>query len=236
MKRVLIIAVVAAVVSAFGGTASIVASFTSPCSSYAWGIDYHGGYVYHGDGHNYIYRTTTTGSLLDSLDVGNASAGIDRTDFEFWCCNLGGFIFRLSTTGSVIRSFEGPAYEAYGITHGEGFLWCSDALYLYKLTVNGSLIGSFRLPATSHRGLCWAAPYLWTASNARRMIYQTTQSGIVVDSFGTVPGYTPHGVTWDGSYLWYTASSGVLLYVYKARLCFTAVTPASLGRVKALFR
>ena len=216
---------------AFAGTASIVSSFRSPCITYAWGIDYHGGYVYHGDGHNYIYRTTTTGTLLGSLSVGNASAGIDRTNFEFWTCNLGGFIFRLSTTtGSVIRSFERPVY-GYGIAYGEGFLWYSSTSYVYKLTVNGSLVSSFRLPTTSHRGMCWDAPYLWTASNGTRMIYQITQRGSVVDSISTAPN-NPYGVTWDGSYLWYTAAG----WVYKARVDFTAVAPASLGQIKTLYR
>ena len=230
MKKLWLAVITICAGTAFAGTASIVSSFRSPCSTYAWGIDYHGGYVYHGDGHNYIYRTTTTGSRLDSLSVGNASAGIDRTDLEFWTCNRGGWIFRLSTEGSTIRSFEKPV-DSYGITYGEGFLWYSSKSYVYKLTVNGSGVSSFRLPTASHRGICWDAPYLWTASNGSQMIYRITQTGSVVDSISIAPN-NPWGVTWDGSYLWYTAN----YYVYQVSISHTPVAPASLGKVKAIYR
>jgi len=225
-----VLAAILCAAAGYGGTASIVASFRSPCARVC-GIDYHGGYLYHGDGQNYIYRTTTTGSLLNSLNVGNASWGIDRTDDEFWTCNIAGFIFRLSKTGSVIRSFEGPSYPGYGITNGEGFLWYSTATYTYKMNITASLISSFRLPASRHRGLCWDEPYLWTADNGTRRIFQITQTGSVVDSFSI--NENPYGVTKDGSYLWYSASNN---WVYKTKLCYTAVEPASLGRVKAVYR
>lgn len=234
MKTVTIITVLCAA-AAFGGTASIVASFQSPCS-YAFGIDYHGGYIYHGDGRNYIYQTTTTGSIITSYYVGNASVGIDRTEFEFWTCNSGGgTIFRLSTMGSLIRSFKGPVIPSHDVTYGEGFLWISGSTYAFKTTVNGSVVGSFELPTGGQRGICWDELYLWTAGS-NYQIYQITQSGSIIDSF--VITKLPYGVTWDGTYLWYSGyvSPTEGYWVYKVKVGFTPVAPASLGEVKALYR
>ena len=211
----------------YAGTASIVSSFRSPCRNAA-GIDYHGGYIYHGDGRDYIYRTTTAGSVLDSYVVGGASSGIDRTDLEFWTCNRGGIIFRLSTSGSIIRTIEVPVY-GYGITYGEGFLWYPDiSRHIYKLTVNGSIVNSFLIPSVA-QDVYWDAPYLWV--NCQTKIYLITQTGFVLDSFPTVS--TAYGVTRDGSYLWYSTTDN---WVYKTQLNFTPVAPASLGQIKTLYR
>ena len=227
MKRLILLALCAG--TAFAGTASIVASFQGP-GAYTYGIDYHASYIYIGDGHNYIYQTTTTGSLVNSLYVGNASWGIDRIDSGFWCCNLGGYIFRLTTSGSILRSFEGPASPSNGITYGGDFLWLSvNRSILYKLTTTGSVVNTFYLPAPrTYTGLCWDAPYLWIASY--RWISQITQLGSVVESF-PVTGQL-WSVSSDGSYLWYSTNN----WVYQVKVNFAAVVPASLGRVKALFR
>jgi len=64
------------------------------------------------------------------------------------------------------------------------------------------------------------------------MIYLITQDGYVLDSFATAG--TPYGVTWDGSYLWYTVTD--INWVYQVDVNFTAVEPASLGNVKAIYR
>jgi len=129
-----------------------------------------------------------------------------------------------------MQSFRGPASSAYGITYVDDFLWLSASRStLYKLTTTGFVVKSFILPNPRvYSGLCWKAPYLWIANG--RAVQQITQSGSVIESF-PVTGYS-EGVSWDASYLWYSAGT----WIYRAEVKFTAVAPASLGKVKTLYR
>ena len=219
--------------TAFAGTASIVASYTLPIRS-AQGMDYHDGYIYTADStasYERIYKVTTTGTIVQSLNNFYAVRGIARTNFEFWGVTyLTGYIYRLSTAGSFLRSFKGPGAAGVELDYDEGFLWYSAGLAgIYKLTVNGSVVTSFNFPdawgISSDNGYMWVTRQRYTNN-----LWQLTQSGSVVDYF-TLRG-DPDGVTWEGSYLWYSSSRTI----YKATLSYTAVEPASLGKVKAVYR
>lgn len=226
--------------AAFGTeSGSVVSSFRTPCTNGVYGIDYHDGRLFHAEGGaaNVIYETTTTGSLLGTIPVGPypAAIGIDRTDVEFWTCRYyRGLVHRLTTAGSLIRSFERSS-GGDGITYGEGCLWYADSPWIYRLTVNGSVMGSFRAPSAYVYGLCWDAPYLWLSDpgTTSGSIFQITTTGSVVRSIPR-PGQRPVGVTWDGKYIWYTNPADQ--WVYRMTVTMTGVAPASLGRVKALYR
>ncbi|MEE9457946.1 MAG: hypothetical protein V3W11_12445, partial [bacterium] len=51
------------------GSGSIVSSFRTPCTNGVYGIDYHGGYLYHAEGGNLhvFYKTTTAGSVVETI-------------------------------------------------------------------------------------------------------------------------------------------------------------------------
>lgn len=232
MYRVAVFYVCIVASVALAGSGSIVSSFRTPCTNGVYGIDYHGGYLYHADGGvGWIYKTTTIGSVLSSINNLTRATGIDRTQVEFWTCNYGATIYRLSTTGSIISYFTAPGSRmGYGVTKGEGVLWYSNGYYIYKLTSGGSLVSSFEPPATGAAGVCWDAPYLWLAGYSTSKIYQVNQNGSVVETFGI--SQKPRGITWDGEYVWYAAVN----WVYKLRVCFTGVTPTSWGKMKALYR
>lgn len=232
-------------VAAFGGTASIVASFRTPCTNGAYGIDYHSGYIYHADPHgtNQIFKTNTIGSIIESYSNVSNAHGIDRTDFEFWtACHDSGYIFRLTTSGSPIRSFKAPDKYGNGITYGEGFLWFLTPQFrptLYKYTVEGSIVNYFYFSlygTGTVNDICWDAPYIWIAGheNGVGYLWQITQTGSVKDSIKRPTGYyVPFGVSCEGSYLWASAD----YWVYKINVSHEVVTyPASLGEVKALYR
>jgi hypothetical protein len=215
----------------YGGTASIVASFKSPCPT-AYGIDYHNGYLYHADGltAGYIYETDTTGSVTRKIRNLTGARGVDRMPSDFWTCNYDAWVHRLSTTGSVLSSFR-AWQQGYGITFGGGYLWYTQYHYVFKVTLTGSIVRSFTITGLAPSGICWDTPYLWIANLVNHNVYLTTQGGGVIDKI-SIP-CRPYGVTWDGSHIWF---SGVNHWVYRARVCFTAVAPVSLGRVKALYR
>ena len=229
MKRLAAITLCAA--TAFAGTASIVTSFISPCNpGDVYGIDYYDGSLYHAGGatSGYIYRTTTDGSTISSFK--HRASGIDRTWSEFWTSFYSArLIYRLSTTGTVIRTIEAPGLGP-GVAYGEGFLWYSTGSEIYKLLVDGSIVESFKTPKVGATGVCWDDPNLWLAVYPAGTIYKITQTGSIIGSTQTKGN--PYGVSWDGSYLWYTAIG----WVYKAKVNFTSIAPASLGRVKALYR
>jgi hypothetical protein len=234
MKRGIIIAGTLLAGFAFAGTGSIVASFRSPCS-YVYGIDYYGGYLYHTDGNidGWIYKTTTTGALVESIKNITAARGIDRTQTEFWTCSyIPPRVYRLSTTGSILNSFpiEGTGY---GITFGEEVLWYTQGTFVFKVTTNGSIMRSFAAPGLSVTGIFWDDPNLWLVNSNLRTFFLVNQNGSILDSVGAPKG-RPYGITWDDSYLWYSTEDN--RYVYKMKVSLTAIAPASLGKVKALYR
>jgi len=233
MKRLAAITLCAA--TAFGGTASIVASFRSPCNpGNIYGIDYYDGSLYHADGikGGYIYQTDTVGLIKARIRNATGARGIDRTPSEFWTCNYDAWVYRLSTAGNILTSFK--AWEpGYGVALGEDCLWYTQGPVVYKVTLTGSLQRWFKAPSTSAAGIYWAASYLWIADSINYYIYCVAESGKTIDSFRALA--RPYGVTWDGSYIWYTTMT-TPYWVYKAKVNFTSIAPASLGRVKALYR
>jgi len=236
MRKATLVALGAVVcaVAGYGGTASIVASFRSPCSV-AYGIDYYDGYLYHaGLGTpSQIYKTDRFGSIKEILPNPDAT-GIDRTPTHFWVCARSR-IYLLETNGEIVRYFNGPGSVPRGIAYGGGFLWHSNGYYVYKLrTADGAIINSFGAPApcAAVAGVFWEAGQLWLAGWACNLIFKTTETGSVIESFSLGSIKRPYGITREGEYVWITAEE----YVYKMKISPTAVEPASLGKVKALWR
>ncbi|HUU56583.1 MAG TPA: hypothetical protein VMW93_04510 [bacterium] len=215
------------------GNGSIIASFGS---DWARGFDYHGGYLYFAHSiNNQIHVRTTTGSYVSTIYVGAyvKANGIARTDAEFWTCSSTGYIHHLNTGGGLLDSFTIP-FNAQAIEYGGGYLWCTSGAALYKITTSGSVVSSFPAPGSSVYGVSWDAPYLWVCEGSYSgAIYQVTTSGSIIRS---IPrnGHQPYDVAWDGRYVWYTNYSPN--WVYAMTIAMTSVEPASLGRVKAVFR
>lgn len=236
MKRGLIITSTLIAGTAFAGTASIITSFKSPVT-YVQGIDYHGGYIYHSAPRTTIFKTTTIGSVVQKIYADPTRAGLDRTDIEFWTAGpISKAIFRLSTTGSWIGTIPMPT-TGRGISFGEGFLWFTgNDTRIYKVTTKGAIVTSFRIQTPpgyiNPRGICYYGGKLWLVDSNIGAITQATISGSFIESYSTAQD--PYGVTCEGNYIWY--SDLISGWIYKMLPITSTVTPASLGKVKALYR
>ena len=216
--------------AAFAGTASIVSSFKSP-SSYPAGIAYYYGYLYHTRSGQAIYETTTAGSITNSIPCIRVGYALDRTVLEFWSVS-GSIINRISTGGSLLRSFYGPVTNR-DIAYGGGFLWVTaSTTYIYKLTVNGSAVNRWLFSGCNPTGICYDDGALWLAERSRGEIWNVTTAGSIIGSYD-IP-QTPWGVATDGEYIWYSVYADG--YVYKMLPLTTGIAPASLGKVKVVYR
>jgi hypothetical protein len=241
--------VLTAVAAAAATGGSIIRSFESPCSDCVDGLAYRSGYLYHANynGPREILITNTTGSIVGSVDGPAGLTGVEYTGTCYWVYDHrstvpNNVISRLDPSGSVIGSFAAPNY-GYDVACDGSYLWYSTGgshylNYIYKLTKGGSILMSFQAPHGSgfnNRGLDWGAGSLWLAQRGARggYIYQMTSAGSVVYSM-YMPTRKPKGVAWDGAYVWFTDAATE--YVYQMRWSGIGVEPASVGRVKALFR
>lgn len=243
MRRVLLAAVATLyIVSAAFGAGSIISSFQSPFyPGYAKGMDHRGAYLYHVSNYaNYIYETTTTGSIVRSIRAPSMTMGVYFTGSYFWTCSFSpAMVYYLTTAGSVVRSFSGPA-AGYGLTFDGTYLWYSSATAdrIYRLTTTGSVVTSFSHPGSFAGGLDWANGYIWAADwpSSGGGVYRVTTTGSVVESYVPVPnGGRPSGCAWDGNYLWYV-DYNTPRYVYCIDTVTTSIAPASVGKIKAVYR
>ncbi len=216
--------------AAFAGTASIVSSFKSPVTGVR-GIDYHGGYLYHSAPPTTIFKTTRAGSVVQTIHADLTREGFDRTNIEFWTTGRSG-IFRLSTTGSWIGTISIPE-AGRGVAFGGGFLWLAGAR-VYKITLGGSVVTSFKVSTVNPRGICYRNAELWIVDSNIGAIAHATTTGSFIESYDTP--HNPYGVTCEGSYIWYSdLKSG---YVYKMLPIpyGSSIIPASLGKIKTLYK
>jgi len=238
MKTLVALTLVAAV--AWGGGGSIVSSFKSPgvvpmCN----GIEAYGGYLYHVAQYNNwrrILKLTTTGSITSIIATPSPNSNdIDMYAGGAWVCATSpGMVYRLDTNFNVVSSFAAP--ESGGVAYDGAYVWLTTAPGLVKMTTSGSTVATVAVANFSPLGgLDVAGPYLWfgaTAAGENHYIVKATTTGSVIANFGAMGLYSS-GVSWDAGYIWEVRSSDG--WVYKRTTNETAVAPASLGRVKALY-
>ena len=160
-----------------------------------------------------------------------------------------------STTGSLVGSFAPPDYPVYGIDYNDRDLgrpiWICDWLRrILNFTPNGSIVTSYYLPPDvpyTPRAVAYDADtpggdflFVGVYSDPAYIFALEPATGTVLSSFvAPVPPYCIADLSWDGEYLWvlnHGPGPGVG-WVYRiVAHSFPAVEPASLGKVKALFR
>lgn len=230
--------------AALESTASIVSSWPSPCTGLsAYGIDYgercNGNYIYHTDAESgYLYETTLEGVVVNGYPEFPNATDVDKIfdgvypDDELWASWVDGVhpgrVCYLKMNGSIISSFTGPA-TGLGIAVDANGIWYSTGSTIYNFEWSGSLLTSFLAPNSNAVGLCYDHPCLYTTDTGS--IYRITTTGSVLSSF-PAPGETA-GITLGGGYIWCATSDK---YVYKIAVSDLAVAPASLGRVRGIFR
>jgi len=233
---------------AFADFGSVVSSFAVKAECIPVALAYNGAYVVSSDpasfSDGYWKVWSEEGSILSSFLPPKSEKVHDGAAYDgtyYWGSSyLMASVYHLTTTGSVISTFPQP--YTYGLTWDGQYLWTSDCVSSGQTirchTTAGSLVSSFGVPPqiTFACDLGWDGAYLW-CPNMRGYIYRLTTTGSVVASFAP-PGRRSAGCTFDGTYLrlsGYTDPGP--WYVYKIDIGpAPAVAPASLGRVKALFR
>lgn len=222
------------------GAGSIISSFPSPISTYGKGLDYYGGYIYHVTNANTTcYQTTTTGSVVRSITFPSQMRGVHFTGSYFWTSDSSR-IFRLTTTGSILNTIS-TAAAWYGLAFDGTYLWGSNAVtqVITKLTTTGSVITTFKPPGSFCGDMDWDGSHLWLCDwpSSGAGLYRMTTTGSVVESYVPPPGPTtrPSGCCWDGNYLWFLSYTAPR-YVYQMDTVTTSILPASVGKIKSIYR
>jgi len=244
---------------AWGALGDVVSSFAAPANyPYAVACSPSYIYVYCNTSPYNVYTCTTTGSVVRSW----ASPFSSRTrglGYEYgnylWLGYYGSSVAQVAKvnalTGSIISSFPvysvhtlygGVACEGNPGTPGIASVISNDYVpyRASRHTTTGSLISSFDYPSsTSFRDPGWdyGNRLIWwghyTSSSPR--VYGYTTDGSLIASFPAAASY-PYGCDYYNGYLWISHST-TGYYVYQIHCPATVtIAPASVGKVKALFR
>jgi hypothetical protein len=232
---------------------SLVSSFNSP-GTYPDGLGYLDGDLYIA-GPSTLYRTTTNGSLLGSWNSPN------RWNTGLTAGKIGGTgyiwvgagpltgpdnIYRaIATTGSICGSFLEPTKHPWGLAlRDETSLFITHInpdLLLLVHPVSGSVYSSYNLGFGPMDVAYDPAGYLWVSNDYPHFVWKCTTTGSPLASFTTDPYGRAGGCAFDGKYLWVGVTGGEHPNLHYLIMQYevdneTAVTPASLGKVKALYR
>ncbi len=198
---------------------SPVRSFSLPLpyghNIFVRGVSYEGGgYLRLNNYSNrYVAKITTAGKFIGS-----------------WGWSGGATRYGLCINGDKTRANSATRiYQSY-LT---GIWWQS--------TTNGSLISSFVSPFTNYAyDLAWDYVHnlIWYANYSNYWVFGMTPAGSIRESWRLKSGVTaPYGIAFFGGRLYVSTSAGSPdEYIWVYDCLYTNVAPASLGRVKALYR
>jgi hypothetical protein len=231
----------------------VLGSFRSPAGTNTRGLARASSYLYIMDGNNRatVYSVRPfTGSIYNwymAPWTGENSGLAFSTPSYLWVGRLNNdTVFRTeANTGSVYSSWSAQ-HGPYGLAPwctgdggtGTSYLFSTDdapsRLYTHRLS-NGSIVNSTSL-VNNTRCDCaydWRNNLIWRGRAGS--IYGIVPSGAVTASFAS-PAGDPRGMTYYNSYLWVACNADGFVYRLHCPRDFTAVAPASLGKVRAIFR
>jgi hypothetical protein len=246
----LVVALAAALTAAAGAQVwppRRVASFPAPAGSVDVAYEERALYVLVGGASPTVCRLTTNGSLLASFSVPvpNGARGITYDGYSWstlYISNrVNGYIYKFTTAGSLSGSFPCPAGAPYGLgysdynpRHGWGlFAACRDAGYIARLNATtGSLLSTFAGPAAA---VVTYDDFFAGVRGNPRLYWDYYGSWQILDTLPANVSGVAAGVMWptDQTIYLFVLCANEYVYYYFG---WTAVAPASLGRVKALYR
>jgi hypothetical protein len=264
-KAALIVAASAAVATGAFATSylgSIVGSFNATAqvgssNYYPLGLAYDGAEFWTGHS-RYAAEWTVTGSRKSMYYINagvNYETAYDRGANRLYAINKLSSTYSVlgidPSSGSIVNSFvvPSPFTTPQGLTFGGGYLYIADMYQsrILKTTTTGSVVSSINPAVFAIKGLAWdgdtsGGPYLFACeANSNHTIHQINpSSGSVVKSFAG-PAFAGNiiGLTWDGTYLW-ACQNYIGNYMYAFQFIAydpnVGISPASLGKVKALYR
>ncbi|HUU55804.1 MAG TPA: hypothetical protein VMW93_00555 [bacterium] len=232
-----------------------------PWQYFPTALTYGAGYVWVGYAGNQVMtkRRPISGSVVSSFYLGDKHSCIawketgnlifaTASDFEyiFWAS---------STNGSVLGSFAAPPGTLFNaLDYDDGNtgrpIWAAGnrALrFLWNLTSTGTIVSSFSLASLpayadslAYDGDTPGGPFLFVGlDSAPAMIYVLNpRNASIISSFvAPTANYAVCDISWDGRYLWILENPGFVGWVYRCvGHTVPAVVPASVGKIKALFR
>jgi hypothetical protein len=212
-----------------------------------------------------VIKFTYDGSTATVVSTFNCASGLYWPMDAAWEVNLAvaeditdeskaRVLFIKDETGDIVTSFNGP-YP--GGTTLNGLTWTGSTFFaasfysttVYEITNTGSVVNSFDLPVDGVKGMAWGAGHLWAVvANPYGgpyddyLVYKITATGTVVDSYPYELGDT---VTYVGGACWGRDDRESLListyngdkHIYEVGFANdVAVSPTSLGRIKAVYK
>jgi sugar lactone lactonase YvrE len=257
MRKIIIfvagVGALSAAACVFGtGFGSVVSSFKAP-SNWTFGLSYRPGNLYiSAYCGRVVWRTTTTGSVISYHPLGGirnygVTVGTIKGSTYYWVVDRGtNRVNRyVDNSSSLVGSFPVPGPMPWGLAFIDGdhmYHTNTDPSLLYVLhPITGSVYSSY--PLTFYAGdLAYdKAGYLWIACPHvnYKMVCKCTLSGSVLASFSMMSYGYPHGCAFDGEYVWVGTSdlgNGIYTILRVNVLEHPSALPASIGKVKALFR
>jgi hypothetical protein len=222
------------------------------------GIAFEGDYIWLKDrdcGFGGVVKCTTSGSVIKEIGFpfrGTAeSNGLAFDGNYLWTIYfpLPGpvrydFYVKYTTTGSEAGVFAVHPDILYlpsvSVSWDGQYVWTDERRKgvdkkAGKYTTAGSLLGTFSVPGKWGTDAAYYNDQLWYGTSYP---YDTVFGGViggdVVASF-PAPGGSCYAVGFDGEYLW-TADRNRPQYIYKVDIEVVAVAPASVGKIKTLYR
>jgi hypothetical protein len=257
-----VVAALVAAPAAWAGVGSVISSFrmTAVGAASANGIYRDATYVYavvDAAGDNYLRRYTAAGSLVDSVVLAGADSPRDADHSLLGSGYVDVFdygkkmLLTYTFDGTLVNSKAVPSdTTAYGYTPGATRYFLARNQMIFRYTLNDVLVNKFYVGGDL-RGL--AASGLYDGKSGQYVVvgragtggysYVYTGGGSVVDSFivpgaGTYGSVVAVGALDSASAYWCVQTVGSYRWAYQVDVGATApaVVPASVGRVKALYR
>ncbi|NIT36332.1 MAG: hypothetical protein GTN49_07505 [candidate division Zixibacteria bacterium] len=213
-------------------------------------------YVYCVVGANTLRRYTVGGSLVGTVALAGLTRPGDADHSPLgpgYLAVIEGsnwiFEYRIAN-GSLVRSTSaGPSTLGYAYFPGGAYFYTHTGASVYRYTTSGSLVNKFDVPysateiAATNRFNDKAGEYVIVATRSMGRTYVYTGAGGIVTTFTIVaapsgcvcgPGtpYTPKTTYWCN------VPMGASRFAYQFDLANknVAVAPASLGKIRALYR
>jgi hypothetical protein len=232
---------------------------------YPVGLTYGRDYIWVVYAHGYITQRTTRGSIVSSYDAFHTPLrciGRDESRGYIYGAIWGEGVFWIkASTGSRVGSFGLPpgATRLNGLDFDESApsspIWVSELYPTYQvwnLGPTGNVVASFDLYTWPGGPQCLAmdadtpgGPFLFVGTqSAPPTIFAVRPSSFsIISSFiAPVHNYGICDLSWDGQFLWVVENGretppGQFGMVYRfVGHTFPAVVPASVGKIKALYR
>jgi hypothetical protein len=148
------------------------------------------------------------------------------------------YIYKLTTTGSVLSSFRCPKDHPADLSgsYFDKYVAIPAENLALEITTTGSIVSSFRGPGTRLTALEACYPYGGVVGDpVTRRVYFLARFGtaVLTAPVGTCASVRTGEPPYDDVWVVDAATNYVYLFVWRGS---EPVAPASLGRVKALFR